>query len=436
MKQQATRKRVLIVDDEASQHGLIGDLLERQGFVTQSVCDAMSAIEIVRESPPDMVVMDVRMPGMDGLEALRVIREARPTLPVLLITAYAGVRDAVRAMRDGAVDYLAKPVDLDELAAAIGDAIGPTTPSPEAVTLPPLPDGAVFASPAMERVLEQLALVAHANATVMLTGESGTGKEVLTDILHQWSPRGDGPLVKVNCAAVPDNLLESELFGYEAGAFTGAVKPKPGRFEAAHGGTLLLDEIAEMSPTLQAKLLRVLQDHTVIRLGSNKHIEVDFRLVAATNQDIEQATNDGRFREDLFYRLNVVAIHVPPLRDRRADVSPLAHQFAREFAQDKVRISPVALRCLEACNWPGNTRELRNEIERACLLCRGNVILPEHLSHRVPRADGGDGTLAQVEKVTILRALDECDGNRTQTAKKLGISRRTLIYKLKGYEAE
>jgi len=440
MKRHASRKRILVVDDEASQHGLIGDFLERKGFVVQSVSDATSAIEHVKESAPEMVVMDVRMPGMDGLEALKVIREESPALPVLLITAYADVRDAVRAMRDGAVDYLTKPVDLDELAAAIEDAIGPTMPTSQKIVLPSLPEGILFASETMRETLEQLALVAPSDATVMLTGESGTGKEILADILHRWSPRRDGPLVKVNCAAVPDNLLESELFGYEPGAFTGATRRKPGRFEAAHGGTLLLDEIAEMSPALQAKLLRVLQDHFVMRLGSTKHIEVDFRLVAATNQDIEQAIRESRFREDLFYRLNVVAFHVPPLRDRRPDIAPLARRFASEFAEDKVRISPSALRCLEAYDWPGNIRELRNEIERACLLCRGNVILLEHLSPRVSQAARDrtvaaevETTLADVEKATILHTLEECGGNRTQAAKKLGISRRTLIYKLKSY---
>ncbi len=263
---------------------------------------------------------------------------------------------------------------------------------------------------------------------------------MLTEIVHQWSPRRDGPLVKVNCAAIPENLLESELFGHEAGAFTGALKAKAGRFEAAHKGTLFLDEIAEMSPALQAKLLRVVEDRQVLRVGSTTPQAVDFRLVAATNQDIEEAVSEGRFREDLFYRLSVIAIHVPPLRERRLDVPRLAAQFARGFAEDKVRLSPMALHSLEAYDWPGNVRELRNEIERACLMCRGNVILPEHLSARVgheappTRQPPGRATLADVEKATILRTLDACGGNRTQTAKQLGISRRALIYKLKAYE--
>ena len=441
------RRRLLIVDDEPEQHQLLGDFLTRQGFATQSVSNAATAIEAVRESPPDMVVMDVRMPGMDGLDALRAIRDLQPTLPVLLITAYADVRDAVRAMKDGAVDYLPKPIDLAELTAAITDALGLGAPVQDAVSLPPLPDEVVVASPAMENVLEQLALVASSAANVVFTGESGTGKEVLTEILHQWSPRRDGPLVKVNCAAVPDSLLESELFGHEAGAFTGAVKARAGRFEAANHGTLFLDEIAEMSPSLQAKLLRAIEDRTVVRLGSNQPREVDFRLVAATNQDIEEAVSEGRFREDLFYRLSVIAVHVPSLRERRADIAALALQFARKFAKEKVRLSPMAMQALEAHAWPGNVRELRNEIERACLMCRGNVILPEHLSHRVaetattaaPPVDGREeagSTLADVEKATILSALEACGGNRTRTAKELGISRRSLIYKLKSYDAD
>jgi len=432
---------LLLVDDEPEQHQLLGDYLSRQGMATQSVASGQAALEAVRSDPPDMVIMDVRMPGMTGLDALAEIRKMQPHLPVLLITAYTDIRDAVRAMKDGAVDYLAKPVDLDELSAAIADAIGPQTPVAGDVDLPPLPPGVIVASPAMRHTLDQVALVAPSEATVVLTGESGTGKEVLAETIHLWSARGDGPLVKVNCAAIPDSLLESELFGHEAGAFTGAVQAKPGRFETAHGGTLFLDEIAEMSPSLQAKLLRALEDRAVMRVGATQPTPVDFRLVAATNKDIEQAVEEGEFREDLFYRLSVVAIHVAPLRERRLDVSRLAAQFAQEFAQDKVRVSPMALHQLEAYTWPGNVRELRNEIERACLMCRGNVILPEHLSPRVSDgpplpSDSGTASLADVEKATILRTLDACGGNRTHTAKQLGISRRALIYKLKNYEAE
>lgn len=440
------RKKLLLVDDEPDQHQLLGDFLVRQGFAVQSLSNASSALEIVRKTPPDMVVMDIRMPGMDGLEALRAIRKVQPDLPVLLITAYADIRDAVRAMKDGAVDYLAKPIDLNELEAAIGDVMGHAEPLQEEVSIPPLPPGVILASPALQQVVKQIALVAASDATVVFTGESGTGKEVLTEILHQWSPRGKNPLVKVNCAAIPDTLLESELFGYEPGAFTGAVKAKPGRFEAANRGTLFLDEIVEMPLSLQVKLLRALEDHTIVRLGSDNPIQVDFRLTAATNQDMEQAVRDGRFREDLFYRLSVIEIHVPPMRERREDISKLAAEFARQFTQDKVRISPLALHSLEEYSWPGNVRELRNEIERACLLCRGNVILPEHLSHRIAQVTGharrpdlfqGKGaTLADVEKATILHTLEACGGNRTQAAKKLGISRRALIYKIRSYEAQ
>lgn len=443
LNQKPMPSQLLIVDDEPEQHQLLGPFLTQQGFTTRCVSDAASAIETVRDGPPDMVIMDVRMPGMSGLEALREIRELQPGLPVLLITGFTDVRDAVRAMKDGAVDYLSKPVDLDELLAAIADALGVTTQVEGEAELPPLPDDVVAASRAMHHVLSQLALVAPSDATVILTGESGTGKEVLTDVLHGWSARSDGPIVKLNCAAVPQDLLESELFGHEIGAFTGAVKTKPGRFEAAHGGTLFLDEIAEMSPALQAKLLRTLEDHSVVRVGASQPRAVDFRLVVATNQDIELAVSEGRFREDLFYRLNVIAIHVPPLHERRRDISPLALQFARHFAQDKVRVSPPAMQALEAYDWPGNVRELRNEIERACLMCRGNVILPEHLSPRLPQVDpqgvrsgweDDDQTrLADVEKAAILRTLESCGGNRTVAAETLGISRRALIYKLKSY---
>ena len=343
-----TTKRLLIVDDEVEQHELLSRFLRPQGFALQTAFDAKAALEAIRKRPPHMVVMDVRMPGMDGLKALCRIRELAPTLPVLLIIAHADIKDAVRAMKDGAVDYLSKPIDLDELSAAIADAIGPGESDATSVEQPPLPPGVVVVSPAMQHVVDQCALVAPSQATVVLTGESGTGKEVLTELLHHWSNRRDGPIVKVNCAAIPNELLESELFGYEAGAFTGAVKAKRGQFEAAAGGTLFLDEIAEMSPQLQAKLLRALGERKVTRVGATAPIETDFRLITATNQDLEQAVAEKRFREDLFFRLSVIRVHVPPLRERRQDIAVLATHFARQFAQDKIRISPVCQRTLEA----------------------------------------------------------------------------------------
>jgi DNA-binding NtrC family response regulator len=354
------------------------------------------------------------------------------------VTAYADIREAVGAMRDGAVNYLAKPIDLDELLATVRQATGL---APErAVSFgpdKPLPAGLVAVSPSMQALFRDAALIAASESRVLITGESGVGKEVLADVIHAWSPRAGGPLVKVNCAAIPETLLESELFGHEKGAFTGAVAQRLGRFEQANGGTILLDEISEMSPLLQAKLLHVTQDGCFQRIGSNAQLRTNARLLASTNQDLDKAVREGRFREDLFYRLNVVELNVPPLRERPEDILPLANCFLGEFTQGRTRLSTSAAECLLSYAWPGNVRELRNAVERAALLSRGEMVLPEHLPGRlrgalpagaVPPSDAG--RLDEVERQTILQALRRNDFNRTETAKALGISRRTLLYKL------
>ncbi len=437
-------KTVLVVDDDATQRGLIADFLTAKGYECRQGAAAEEAISAIQEHPVHMVIMDVRMPGMSGLEALREIRKSFPILPVLLITAYADVRDAVSAIKDGALDYLVKPIDLHELAVAVEDAIGVPGierrhPQPE------LPPGVVAKSPAILSLLEEATVVAPSKASVLITGESGSGKEVIADLIHLWSHRRAKTFVKVNCAALPDNLLESELFGHEKGAFTGAVQARSGRFEAADGGSIFLDEIAEMSPNLQAKLLRVVQDGTFQRLGGNRTLHADVRLIAATNRDIEKAVVEGNFREDLFYRLNVIQLHLSPLRERRADILPLSRHFAEEFAGGKVRFSSAASAALEMHDWPGNIRELRNTVERACLLSRGEIILPEHLPAKIrptglpmhAASDQSAGTLMEdVERTAILSALAETGGNRTQAAKRLGISRRNLIYKLQKYKQE
>ncbi len=438
-------KTVLVVDDDATQRRLIADFLAARGYECRQAATAEEAISSLKKRPTHMVIMDVRMPGMSGLEALRKIRESFPVLPLLLITAYADVRDAVAAIKDGALDYLAKPIDLDELIVAVEDAVGASSLPAKAISLPDIPDGIVAKSPAILSLLQEAAVVAPSRASVLISGESGTGKEVVADLVHLWSERRQKPLVKVNCAAIPDNLLESELFGHEKGAFTGAVQARSGRFEAADGGSLFLDEIAEMSASLQAKLLRVVQDGTFQRLGGNRTLHADVRLIAATNRDIEKAVADGRFREDLFYRLNVIQLYVSPLRERRADILPLARRFGREFAGGKVRFSGGASAALETYPWPGNIRELRNTVERACLLSRGEIILAEHLpvkmrppelpSRSVPGQS--EGTLMEdVGRTAILNALAETGGNRTQAARRLGISRRNLIYKLQKYKRE
>jgi DNA-binding NtrC family response regulator len=360
-------------------------------------------------------------------------------LPVLLVTAYTDIRDAVGAMRDGAVNYLGKPIDLDELLASVQHAMGisRTTPMRFAENKE-LPGHILARSPLMLALFRDVSLIASSESRVLMTGESGVGKEVLAEVIHAWSPRATGPLIRVNCAAIPETLLESELFGHQRGAFTGAQAQRIGRFELANNGTIFLDEISEMSPQLQAKLLRVTQDGRFSRLGSNSEIHTNARIVAATNRNLEEEVAKGRFREDLFYRLNVVELNIPPLRERREDILPLAGAFISEFTQGRARFSPSVADCLERYAWPGNVRELRNAMERATLLSRGELILPEHLPTKV-RAAGGEapptesvdpGRLEEIERQAIVVALRKHGFNRTETAKALGISRRALLYKL------
>ena len=435
----------MIVDDEPSQRELLRGFVESFGFSVDEASSAEEALDRIGRDPPQMVLLDVRMPGMSGIEALGEIRKIAGDLPVLLITAYADLRQAVEAVKSGADDYLAKPVDLGELEAAICDTIGAAGGEPTAAgrPIPQLPDGFVCQSPAMRHVVETAAVVAPSAAPVLITGESGTGKERVAQLIHQWGPRPDGPLVAANCAGLPESLIESELFGHTKGAFTGASQPRQGFFRTAHGGTLFLDEIGELPVHLQPKLLRALESGEITPVGSDVPVPVQTRLVAATNRDLEEAVAQGEFRDDLYYRINVVELAVPPLRERREDVLPLARRFAAQFTGASVRLSPQAVQCLLAYAWSGNVRELRNAIQRACLMCRGDVIMSEHLPPKIAAlAAGSDpresdrGRLSQVERATIVATLEECHGNRTHAAKKLGISRRALIYKLRAIEAE
>jgi DNA-binding NtrC family response regulator len=386
-----------------------------------------------------MMISDVRMPGISGLETLRRARKEHAVLPVLLVTAYADVRDAVGAMRDGALNYLSKPIDLDELLASVRQAIGLSKTVPIRFEADKeLPIHIVARSPLTQALFRDASLIASSESRVLITGESGVGKEVLADVIHAWSPRAPGPLVKVNCAAIPETLLESELFGHEKGAFTGATAQRIGRFEQANGGTIFLDEIAEMSPQLQSKLLRVTQDGRFQRVGSNVEIQTNARILAATNRNLEEEVKKGRFRDDLFYRLDVVELNIPPLRERSDDILPLATQFIAELTHGRARFSPSVTDCLQRYSWPGNVRELRNAMERAALLSRGELILPEHLPARVraveqqpPAVGPADADrLEKIERQAIVQALRKHDFNRTETAKALGISRRALIYKL------
>jgi DNA-binding NtrC family response regulator len=435
--------RILIVDDDPGQRSLLDSFLRSQGFDTVVESSGERALKVLRGGNISMMISDVRMPGMSGLETLRRARQEHSVLPVLLVTAFADIREAVGAMRDGALNYLAKPIDLDELLATVQSATGISKATPLNFGAErQLPPHVVAGSPLMQAVFHDASLIAPSESRILITGESGVGKEVLADVIHAWSTRAAGPLVKVNCAAIPETLLESELFGYEKGAFTGAVAQRIGRFEDAHDGTIFLDEVADMSAPLQAKLLRVTQAGSFNRIGSNKELQTNARILAATNKRLEEEVKAGRFREDLFYRLNVVELNIPPLRERREDILPLAGAFIAEFTRGKARFSSAVPECLERYPWPGNVRELRNAMERAALLSLGELILPEHLPARVrgavpvpsPAADLADAErLGEIERQAIFQALRNHDFNRTETAKALGISRRALIYKLQRF---
>ncbi|HEX3797352.1 MAG TPA: sigma-54 dependent transcriptional regulator [Verrucomicrobiae bacterium] len=440
-KPSATTPRILIVDDDAGQRSLLNTFLTSQGLKTVVVDSGERALEVLRSEEIAMMISDVRMPGISGLDTLRLARQEHARLPILLVTAFTDVRDAVHAIRDGAVDYLAKPIDLDQLLALVRQATGLSRTAPLKFNdNRQLPPRVIAQSPLMQAIFRDTSLIAPSESRVLITGESGVGKEVLAEVIHAWSPRAAGPLVKVNCAAIPETLLESELFGHEKGSFTGAVAQRIGRFETANGGTIFLDEIAEMSPQLQAKLLRVAQDGRFQRIGSNTEIHVNARILAATNRNLEEEVKAGRFREDLFYRLNVVELNIPPLRERREDILPLATQILGDLTKGRARLSQAVAESLERYSWPGNVRELRNAMERAALLSGGELILPEHLPARVrsgaARAQTPDEMpadarrLEEVERTAVLEALRKNDFNRTETAKALGISRRALLYKL------
>jgi DNA-binding NtrC family response regulator len=442
--------RILIVDDDSGQRSLLDSFLRGQGFETVLADSGQRALELLPAGKFSMMISDVRMPGLTGLETLRRVRPQFPSLPVLLVTAYADIRDAVEAMRDGALNYLAKPIDLDELLATVRQVTGLAQSEPlklgDAKKLPP---NIIAQSPLTTALFQDIALIAPSETRVLITGESGTGKEVVADTIHAWSARANGKLIKINCAAIPENLLESELFGHEKGSFTGASAMRIGRFEEADGGTIFLDEITEMSPGLQAKLLRVTQDGKFQRIGSNREIRTNARILAASNRDLEAEVKAGRFREDLFYRLNVVELNLPPLRERREDILPLANLFTAEFARNRARLAEATVNCLQNYPWPGNVRELRNAIERAVLLSQSELILPEHLPAKLreavksaaPQPAVDAQTMNEIERHAILAALKQHKSNRTETAKALGISRRALLYKLQrlrqqGFEFE
>lgn len=443
-----SKLRILVVDDQSSVRELLRAVLESDGHEVETAASGEEAVARLKTGFHDLVIMDIRMPGLDGVAALGRMKDLSPETGVVMMTAYASVETAVEAMKRGALDYITKPIDIDEVRTVIARFAEASSPEEDVGEEDVEVGGEVVgASAAFREVLEIAHRVAEADATVLVLGESGTGKEVIAREIHRASGRARKPFVAVNCSAIPEGLLESELFGHEKGAFTGAVRQKKGRFEIADGGTIFLDEIGDMSAALQAKLLRFLQDHTFQRVGGSSDTNVDVRVIAATNRDLDAAVADGSFREDLFFRLNVVSIVVPPLRSRREDIPLLVEHFLRVYTQagsKPKKMSPRAMRLAMDYDWPGNIRELENAIQRAVVLSRGETIFPEHLPAKVQAVAGDEAddaprvgrTIREVERDTIVKALRETGGNRTHAAKILGISRRTLQNKIREYEIE
>lgn len=438
-------KRVLIVDDEKNMRWVLGQSLSGDGFEVAEAPDGKQALAAVAEQEPDIMVLDHRMPEMDGMEVLRTLRGKGAVFPIIMLTAHGNVALAVEAMKAGASEYLTKPFDLEELKLAIDKALKYSGLAAEVERLRSELDreydiqGIVAADPGMLDVLATIQKVAPTMATVMIYGESGTGKELVARAVHNLSDRADKPFISVSAGALPETLLESELFGYEKGAFTGAVTAKPGRFELANGGTMFLDEIGDISPVTQVKLLRVLQERKFERLGGTRTIEVDVRLVAATNQDLQQLIADGDFREDLFYRLNVVPVTIPTLRHRSGDIPLLVAHFLEKLNAGTKSISPDAMEALVRYSWPGNIRELENTIERIIILSHGDEIevtdLPAEVRagltarDRAPSCfllpeDGID--LEEVELDMIRQALDRAGASVPKAAKLLGLTAKTL----------
>jgi two-component system response regulator FlrC len=426
---------VLVVEDDRDLLEAVCATLELAGISAIGAADGSAALDLLASCAVGLVFSDVGMEPMNGIALLAEIRRRRPDLPVVLMTAYGVVEQAVEAMRAGAVDYLTKPVEADALI-ALAQRLLSTAPT-EA------PAGFVAEDPLTLDLLRLAARVARSSATVLLTGESGSGKEMIARHVHSSSPRACGPFVAINCAAIPENLLEATLFGYERGAYTGAQNSQPGKFEQAEGGTLLLDEISEMPLGLQAKLLRVLQEREVERVGGRKPIALDIRVLATTNRDLEELVSEGRFREDLYYRLNVFPLRVPPLRERSRDIVPLARHWAARNADGRcVRFSAEAEALLRSHSWPGNVRELENTIQRALILATGECIGAADIvlsaaSTRLPGAVDGYATdIKTLERDHILTTLKEVGGSRKRAVQRLGISERTLRYKLQQYRLD
>ncbi len=441
--------RILIVDDEANARNALAEILSEEGYSTKTAADGFKALPSLADFGPHLVLTDLKMPGMDGLELLKKVHEHDPEVPVVIMTAFGEVSTAVSAIRQGAVDYLTKPLNAESLLVVVERSLEHSRLRREARDLRERLDtryrfdNILGHSPQMQSVFKTVGQVAKSRATVLITGASGTGKELVAAAIHHNSTRSGGPFVKLHCAALVDNLLESELFGHERGAFTGADKRREGRFEVASGGTLFLDEIGEIPPSTQVKLLRVLQEHEFERVGGSQTLKADVRLIAATNRDLRAMVDEGTFREDLYYRLNVVNIQLPPLKERTGDVAALVDHFLRKFAKENdkgsLKISDDALLRLSRYPWPGNVRQLENVMERAVVLCEGDTITRHHFPGEIMVSeDSGEPTipgssLADLERFAILRTLEHCGGSTSKAANLLGISVRKIQYKLQEY---
>jgi two-component system response regulator AtoC len=442
---------ILVVDDEQNIRRVLKDLLEKEGFNVLTASDVDKALPLIDQQDLDLIVTDLKMPGKSGMDLLTLCHEKRPAVPVIMITAFGNVEAAVAAMKKGAYDFIIKPFDENELLNVIEKAISESEMNKELISTyfdkETHFSQIIGKTPVIQQVFQTIQKIAPTDSTVLITGETGVGKELIAREIHLGSQRRDHPFVKVNCAAIPETLLESELFGYEKGAFTGAVTNKPGRFEIAHKGTILLDEMGEIPLHLQAKLLGVIQDKSFDRVGGVKTIRVDIRIIAATNQDLQSAVQSGKFRSDLFYRLNVVPIHIPSLRERKDDLIPLVGYFLKKFAGKYLKkinnVSPEIMATFSNYDWPGNIRELENVLERMVLMSETDTLsldqLPAEIRGAISTVEASTlkekvDTISQItEKQMIIDALKKTNQNRTKAAKLLGISRRTLQNKIKEY---
>src|SRR6516164_7815581 len=439
-----TKGRILIVDDELVVRDSLGKWFTSEGYTARPTGGAREALEVIQQAEFDVALIDIKMPGMDGMELQARLREADPDLTVIIMTGYASVDTAVQALKRGAYDYITKPVDPDELSHLVSNALEHKRARREVdrlrENLQETQPGTelIGKSPAMKKVLELIEMVAPTEATVLISGESGTGKEVVARAIHAAGPRRYMPMVTIHCGALTETLLESELFGHEKGAFTGAQYRKKGKFEVADGGTVFLDEISDISLKTQTDLLRVLQEKEIVRVGGNQPIKVDFRCVAATNKNLETMIEEGTFRPDLYYRLNVFHIELPPLRERREDIPLLVNHFVRKFSHEMskriTRVSPGAMNALQQYNWPGNVRELENAVERAMVVAQEPELREQDFILKQAAAAPVTGkSLDEVERAHIMRVLEECGFNQSRAAEVLDIDRVTLHHKLKRY---